>query len=206
LDILQRDGFVAVTMRSVAAALDTGPASLYAYVGSRDELLREMLNTVLAEVPVPEIDPARWRDQLKDLLRGITRAMQAHPGIARVALGYIPVEEHAMVMTDRMLQLLAAGGVGPQASGWAVDLLSLYTTATAYESSLYAEEAGSAEAILATIAGVREAMGALPADQFPKLSTMGLFLTVGSGEERFEFGLDVFINGLLATPEPTAAD
>jgi AcrR family transcriptional regulator len=205
LAILQKDGFSAVTMRSVAAALDTGPASLYAYVGGRDELLREMLNAVLSEVRVPEVDPSRWREQLKDLLRGMTRAMEAHPGIARVALGYIPVEEQAMIMTDRILQLLAAGGIGPQASGWAVDLLALYTTATAYESSLYVEQAGSADAIVATIGGVRAAMEALPRDRFPLLSTMARVLTIGSGDERFDFGLDVLINGLLATPEPTEA-
>jgi hypothetical protein len=174
-------------------------------VANRDELLREMLNVVLAEVPVPVVDPQRWREQLKDLLRGITRAMEAHRGIARVAIGYIPVEEQAMLVTDRILQLLAAGGVGPQASGWAVDLLALYTTATAYESSLYAEDAGSPEALVGMIGAVRSAMDALPADRFPLLSTMSLALTVGSGDERFEFGLDVLLNGLLATPEPTVA-
>ena len=137
LAILQSRGFAAVTMRSVAAALDTGPASLYAYVANRDELLREMLNVVLSEVPVPSVDPLRWREQLKDLLRDSTRAMERHPGIARVAMGYIPTEEHAMVVADTMLALLAAGGVGPQASAWAVDLLSLFITATAYETSLY---------------------------------------------------------------------
>ena len=34
------------------------------------------------------------------------------------------------------------------------------------------------------------------------LSAMAVAMTSGSGEERFEFGLDVLINGLVATPEP----
>ena len=49
-------------------------------------------------------------------------------------------------------------------------------------------------------------MAALPPDRFPLLSTMASFLTVGSGDERFEFGMDVLINGLLATPEPSVTD
>ena len=63
LKILHEGGLGAVTMRAVATALDTGPASLYAYVANRDELLHEMLNAVLSKVPVPEADPERWRDQ-----------------------------------------------------------------------------------------------------------------------------------------------
>ena len=42
LDIVAAEGFEALTMRRVAAALDTGPASLYAHVVNKadlDELL-----------------------------------------------------------------------------------------------------------------------------------------------------------------------
>ncbi len=135
-----------------------------------------------------------------------TQAMERHPGIARVAMGYIPTELHAMQVADAMLQLLAAGGVGPQASAWAIDLLALFATATAYESALYAEAGGGEEGMVEVIAGVKAAFEALPVEQFPMLSAFAGFLTVGSGEERYEFGLDVLVNGLLATPEPTAVN
>jgi AcrR family transcriptional regulator len=203
LVILAAEGLGAVTMRAVAAALDTGPASLYAYVANRDELLHEMLNEVLGTVPVPVADPEHWREQLRTLLGDLVRAMEAHPGIAGIALGYIPTEPNAMRTAEAMLSLLAAGGIGPQASAWAVDLLSLYVTALAYESGEYKLPAGDGhEAMIAMISGIRQKYQQLPSTEFPLLQAMALQLTVGDGEQRFGFGFDVIVNGLLATAEP----
>ena len=46
LAILKSDGLEAVTMRRVAAALDTGAASLYVYVSGREGLQLAMLDRV----------------------------------------------------------------------------------------------------------------------------------------------------------------
>jgi AcrR family transcriptional regulator len=203
LAILRADGLAAVTMRAVASALDTGPASLYAYVANRDELLHEMLNAVLGDVSVPAPDPEQWRAQLRTLLLDVVQAMEAHPGIAAIALGYIPTEPNALSVAEGMLALLAAGGVGPQASAWAVDLLSLYVTALAYEAGSY-KKPGEDElaALIAMISGIREKYRQLAPTQFPFLQALAFQLTVGDGEQRFGFGFDVIVNGLLATPEP----
>lgn len=206
LTILQSHGMAGVTMRAVAAALDTGPASLYAYFGNRDELLREMLNAVMAEVPVPQVDPLRWREQLKELLTASVEAMEAHPGIALVAIGYIPTEHHSMVVGEAMLGMLKAGGVGPQASAWALDLLALYITAIAYEASVEAElGVPEPSRTVEVVTGVRDAFAQMSATEFPELTAIGPLLTLGTGKERFDFGVDVLINGLLATPEPQSA-
>src|ERR1700735_1998100 len=42
-------GLTAVTMRSVAAAIGTGPASLYRYVTTRDEILELMADEAAGE-------------------------------------------------------------------------------------------------------------------------------------------------------------
>ena len=47
LAVARTDGLAAVTMRRVAAELDTGAASLYVYVRNRDVLLRAMLHRVV---------------------------------------------------------------------------------------------------------------------------------------------------------------
>lgn len=93
LRVLRREGFDAVTMRKVAAELDTGPASLYVYVAQREELLRLMLDAVVATVPLPALPaapPGDWRDRLAALITDVVHALNAHPGIGRVALGAIP--------------------------------------------------------------------------------------------------------------------
>src|SRR5271163_3439474 len=67
LAILKSDGAEAVTMRRVAAALDTGAASLYVYVAGREGLQLAMLDRVTADVALETPDPSRWREQLHAL-------------------------------------------------------------------------------------------------------------------------------------------
>jgi AcrR family transcriptional regulator len=62
--VADRDGLDAVSMRRVAAELGTGPASLYRYVASRDDLLDLMADSVAAEFELS----SRTGDWLADLL------------------------------------------------------------------------------------------------------------------------------------------
>src|SRR5580698_3844860 len=60
LAILKADGLEAVTMRRVAAALDTGAASLYVYVSGREGLMQAMLDRVIAAVEFESPASSRW--------------------------------------------------------------------------------------------------------------------------------------------------
>ena len=79
LAILKSDGLEAVTMRRVAAALDTGPASLYVYVPGREGLFQAMLGRVVSTIEFEPLDPSRWRAQLHTLLQRIHQALVDHP-------------------------------------------------------------------------------------------------------------------------------
>jgi AcrR family transcriptional regulator len=83
LSILKSDGLEAVTMRRVAAALDTGAASLYVYVSGREGLLQAMLDRVTASIELDPPHPTRWRAQLHSLLRDCTRHCSLTPGWPR---------------------------------------------------------------------------------------------------------------------------
>ena len=39
---------------------------------------------------VPEPDPERWQEQLKDVLRETLQLFREHPGAARAAMGMVP--------------------------------------------------------------------------------------------------------------------
>ena len=58
-------------MRAVADRLGTGPASLYAHVESKEELLALLIDRTAGEIPVPVVGAGPWQDQIKDLIRGI---------------------------------------------------------------------------------------------------------------------------------------
>jgi len=78
LEIAERDGLNAVTMRRVADELGTGAASAYRHLGSRDDLVELMIDRLLEgyEVPEPTGDP--YDDVIADLVERL-RLLRAHP-------------------------------------------------------------------------------------------------------------------------------
>src|SRR5690242_21918062 len=65
MQVMSEQGYDALSMRSLARALDTAPASLYAHVASREEVDQLVVDRVSHLLPVPEPDPAKWQDQLR---------------------------------------------------------------------------------------------------------------------------------------------
>jgi AcrR family transcriptional regulator len=89
--VADRDGLDAVSMRRIAAELGTGPASLYRYVASRDDLLDLMADSVAAEFDLAGA-AGDWLADLLDVGRQAREIMLRHswlPGlvISRGALG-----------------------------------------------------------------------------------------------------------------------
>src|ERR1700754_2629180 len=78
LGILKAEGLEAVSMRRVAAALDTGAGSLYVYVDGRDGLLEAMFDRIIAAVTLETPDPSRWRAQLHNLLERMRAELVTH--------------------------------------------------------------------------------------------------------------------------------
>ncbi|AHH99725.1 TetR/AcrR family transcriptional regulator [Kutzneria albida] len=197
LAILDAEGLDAVSMRRVAQALNTGPASLYAHVSSKEELCELLLERVLSQVRVPTPDPARWREQLKELCKRQVGALVEHPGIARIALDtLIPATEHSFVLAEAMLGLMRAGGVPDRLVAIGFDVLSLYCTAFAVEVNAVRSGEVSPEQLRERGEQMGRYVAALPPDRFPALLAMGHLLGEGDGEQRFDAALDLIIGGL----------
>ena len=188
-------------MRRVAQALDTGPASLYVYVANRDELWDLVFDAAVGGLETEATDPARWREQLHALCARMVHLMVVeYPGMARLAMARIPVGDNALRVSESMLSLLKAGGVGDQAAAYAADLISMYVTAIAYEQSLYAQLYSDPEHEQREVARIAQRFAAISPERFPTIAALRDQLTTGDGEERFSLGLDVIVNGLLQTP------
>src|SRR5919204_3864273 len=199
LAILKSDGLEAVTMRRVAAALDTGAASLYVYVSGREGLLQAMLDRVTSTVKLEAPDPSRWRAQLHSLLQRLHRALVAHPGIAAVTLAGPPTTQAVLLLTENLLGILLAGGLEPQAAAWACDILVLLVTGAAREDDVRRPHGRSTagdrrqqrDEIYKTLAG-------LPRDRFPLIVSHAAQMVAGDSDERFRFAVDLVVDGLLA--------
>jgi AcrR family transcriptional regulator len=200
LDLLRREGIAGLTMRRLAQALDTGPASLYVYVANRQELIDLLFDAAIADIEVPPLDPPRWREQLKELSRRMVDVMVVdYPGLAELSMAQIPTGENSVRLMEAMLGMVRAGGVEDQAAAYAGDLLGMYVTAIAYEQTVQGQMEQRADAG-EYLAAIGRRFAELPAAEFPNFAALAPLMMRGDPIERFELGMDVLINGLLATP------
>jgi AcrR family transcriptional regulator len=199
LAILQSDGLEAVTMRRVAAALDTGAASLYVYVSGREGLLQAMLDRVTATIELEPPDPSRWRAQMHSVLERMRQALIAHPGIAALTLEDPPTTEVVLRLTENLLGILLAGGIDPQHAAWACDIFVLLVTAVASEEDVRRARGQSSDDVRrAHVDEIYKTFVGLPPDRFPLIAAHAAEMVAGDADERFRFAIDVVLDGVLA--------
>jgi AcrR family transcriptional regulator len=198
LGILKSEGLEAVTMRRVATALDTGPASLYVYVSGREGLLQAMLDRVIATVELEAPDPSRWRAQLHSVLARVRGALVAHPGIAAMTLADPPTSEAVLRLVENLLGILLAGGLDSQDAAWACDIFVLLATAAAREDDVRRPRGSSDDDRRRQVEELRTTFAGLPPDRFPLLAGHAAQMVAGDGDERFRFDIDVVIDGVVA--------
>jgi AcrR family transcriptional regulator len=203
LAILDREGLDGLSMRRVAHELNTGPATLYAHVANKDELLELAFDRVVAEITVPDPDPDRWQEQIRQVCIETYRVLGQHADIARVTLGKVPTGPNSLRISDRMLAILLAGGVPAQIAAWALDRLYLYLSSDSFEGSLHlatqrAAGMGMEEYYEKFVGDLRTFMSSLPPEHFPVLTAHVDEMTSGGGDERFLFGLELLIQGIAA--------
>ena len=133
LHIADSESLDAVTMRRVAATLDTSASALYVYIQGREDLLDAMFDYVMAAVAQAAIPAGTWREQLSWLLIKSVQAASGHGGLAQVALAKVPSGPNAREITARVRELLAEGQIPGTAIPAALDLLGLFVTAAALD-------------------------------------------------------------------------
>ncbi len=201
LAILRDEGLGRVTMRRIAVALDTGAASLYVYVRDTGDLHAQILDALLGAVGASIPATGTWRERVKGLLTRYMLVLFDYPEIARMTLSTHPSGPHYLRLVDAILALLREGGVPDREAAWAVDLLLLYATATAAEQGTRQSAPQAAAEDSALVAVIATADAAL----YPQIARLGDELLSGPGPDRFQWGLDVFLTGVLDTRRPPTA-
>lgn len=200
LVILRGEGLSKVTMRRIATALDTGPASLYVYVRDTEDLHAQILDTLLAPVTTAVPAAGSWRDRLKALLARYRDVLFGYPEIARMAMSTQPSGPNYMALGDAILGLLGEGGVSGRAAAWGLDLLLLFPTAVAVEHSSQRSSNQKTDDLKALAAQI----AIVDAGRYPHIARLGAELTSGAGPDRADWAFDVLLDGLLAAQSRTS--
>ncbi|GAB2856177.1 TetR/AcrR family transcriptional regulator C-terminal domain-containing protein [Actinoallomurus bryophytorum] len=195
LAILREEGLSKVTMRRIAATLDTGPSSLYVYVSNTEDLHAQILDVLLGTVTVSARGAGPWRDRLKALLNAYRDVLFEHPEIARMALSTQPSGPNYMALAEAILALLAEGGVTGRAAAWGLDLLLLVPTAAAVEHT--GPRSAAQEA--ADLSALADQIRATDPARYPHITALGDELVSGDGASRSDWAFNVLVDGVLAS-------
>ena len=194
-DIVASEGYEALTMRRVATALETGPASLYAHVVNKDDLDDLLLGRLYARIELPEPDPGTWRQQITSVCSQMRDQYTRYPGISRAALAIVPTNLETMRVNEGMFAIVLAGGVDPQTAAWAIDALTLYVNAYCLETSLRDHATRNGDNWVLSRDELLRRFAALP-DTFPQTKRYAAELTSGTGHDRFDFTINLILDGL----------
>lgn len=172
-------GLGAVSMRKVATALGTGPASLYRYVDSRDELYELMVDSVAGELDLSRPLSGNWRAELVALAHQLRGTYRRHPWLLDLVPGHVGPGPRAVDQLEYALAALTELEVAGPAKLEAVAMLNaivalVVRTELAVDSSTTAWSAAQAEFLGAVVtaghhphlaAALAEASGAAPASE-----------------------------------------
>ena len=112
VELADREGLEAVSMRRVAAILGTGAASLYRYVATRDDLLDLMADSTGSEydLPAPSGD---WQADLLVIARQARQIMRRHRWLPAMVIGRPALGPHGVDVLEHVLDVLADHPAGP---------------------------------------------------------------------------------------------
>jgi TetR/AcrR family transcriptional regulator, tetracycline repressor protein len=191
-------GLDALTIRKLAAELGVTPMALYWHFRGKDELLEGLADRLWSELDLAVDRSAPWRDQLRGLFTSLLTVLRTHPAAPQLLARHNIVKSEAgLNALEVTLELLRTAGFSPEEAS-AVARSTLWTALTLVMSEPGIEMIDGAERTelqrkkLVTMATLSPA-------KYPRVVECAIPMTAcDDPEEHYQFGVDVFIEGVAA--------
>jgi AcrR family transcriptional regulator len=205
LELIDRDGADALSMRRLAAALDRDPMILYRHAPGKAALLDGVVETVLAQLSVDSADPD-WAAQLRGVARVYRDLALAHPHVVPLLVTRPLATPLALrprgtlrPLEDILALLTRAGFSGPNALHVYRAFFGFLNGHVLNELQELVENPDETDDLL------RLGLNRLPIGEFPLLRSLAHALVAYDGAAELERGLDILLTGLaspLSPPDP----
>jgi AcrR family transcriptional regulator len=186
LEIADKEGFDAVSMRRIAQELNVGTMSLYYYVKTKDDLIAVMDDALLGEALLPKV-PKGWQQAMMEIAKHTHALFLRHPWALSSMLS-APPGLNAMRHMEQCLEALAETHMTNS------EKLALLATVDDFVFGHALREAANDTAIDTDFAAAQLATGA-----FPRIAKVFAKGHIETGKDRFEQGLHALLNGLPYT-------
>jgi len=197
LELADRDGIDALSMRRLADTLGVGTMTLYGYFRSKSELLGGVVDAAVDDrEDLPTQGP--WRGCLRDVVLTARRSMLRHPSLVETRMRQPVLRPEALRFAEATMTILTGAGMDREAAARTFRLLFTFLFGYAALSPAGdVEQAGRS---------ARAALSALPPDDYPALaSAVDEAAGAMGGEETFAFGLELILDGVAARLDHSTA-
>ncbi|MBX3503399.1 MAG: TetR/AcrR family transcriptional regulator [Alphaproteobacteria bacterium] len=195
LDLVDSQGVAALSMRTLASALGTGPMTIYNYVRDRDALDELVVEAVLANARWPDASDD-WRRDVRTIVQAMWDAIDAHPHAVPLILSRRTLHEGTLLPAEALLAALSRSGRSGPA------LLAAFRAVLGFVTGLaqvrLARQPGDDDP---DIARARE----LDPARFPKLLEIADAAASVDPDYELRAGLDIILAGLSPADAPSSS-
>ncbi|PNV34065.1 TetR family transcriptional regulator [Streptomyces sp. DH-12] len=197
IEVADRDGIGALSMRRIASELGTGTMSLYRYVPGKAELLDLMLERVQHPHDPGDLGDGDWRSALEALGRATLALYRRHPWLLEVNQSRPVLGPNALDGLETVLSRIKPMGLSDPELMSAIMMIDGYVAGAA-RTQRYQEEAERSSGL--TDAQFWDAQHpylerAMNSGRYPVLAGLSED-TFGTDFDHFEFGLQRILDGL----------
>lgn len=192
LELVDRDGLDALTMRRLAEKLAVDPMSIYNHVPSKEALLDGLAETLWAELELP-VKEAAWRETMTALARALRRLAQEHPQAYGLVLGRGVLPAPALHALDRSLSALESAGLERERAAEMIRTLIAYAAGYAMLELSCPPPAGETE-----LEQLVTLTRALPPAAPARLVDVARLMAQCDMDYQFDLGLELILAGLKA--------
>ena len=188
LELIQRNGLEALSMRSLAAVLGVDPMAIYHHIPNKAALIVGLYNTVLAELIFDRASTEPWRDGLKTLARQYRNLALRHPKLFPGLIASNDYIANAYRAFDRLYGLMLESGLSLEKVVHASETFFAFFTSFA----LIEIQDASAPSDQSTL----ESFAQMDQRDYPNITRLMPLMSGIDVQDRFEFGLELFMSGL----------
>lgn len=196
LDIVDREGLAALSMRKLGSELGVDPMAAYRHLPNKEALLDGVVEAVVTQVDL-DIDPdASWQDQLRQLIRADLAAMLAHPNVLPLLAQRPLTTPESLRLVECALGVLDTAGVPRHEAILAINVMGYMIVSHALAVSAARANPRSSDELRAHFAS-------LPREEFPLIvSTIEAGEFVETHDQLLEFWIDATLEKLERLARP----
>ncbi len=195
MDIADRGGIEALTIRALANELGTKPMSLYHHVDGKDAVLAAMVEDVFGQIALPDVG-MEWKQAMRERCVSARDVLNRHPWAVPLLESGTTPGPNSLGHHEAVLAALARGGLPLPLMAHAYAILDAFIYGYVVQEASLPVQGGEGTAELAA-----EISQAFDPGQYPHLVRLTVEHIMKPGYafgDSFEYGLDLLLDGIEA--------